>query len=73
MEKYLEEMFRHLHGTYKGMESRLKAEGFKVRVLQVCKAWEEWAVYSRDFLLKLKNIFLGITAVSLIYRFEIQR
>lgn len=64
MEKYLEEMFRHLHATYKGMESRLKAEGFKVRVMQVCKAWDEWAVYSRDFMQKLKNIFLGIAAVS---------
>lgn len=41
------------------VESRLKAEGFKVRVLQVCRTWEEWVVYPRDFLLKLRNTFLG--------------
>lgn len=63
MEKYLEDMFRHLHVAYKNVESRLKAEGFKVRVLQVCRAWEEWTIYSRDFLQRLKNIFLGVAAV----------
>lgn len=57
-------MFRHLHVAYKKIESRLKAEGFRVRVLQVCRAWEEWTIYSKDFLQKLKNIYLGVTAVS---------
>lgn len=64
MEKYLEEIFRHLNSTYKNLESRLKAEGFKARVLQVLKAWEEWLVYNRDFLNKLKTIFLGIQTVG---------
>ena len=63
MERHLEEMFRHLHASYMALESRLKAEGFKLRVLQVFKAWEEWAVYKRDFLLKLKHIFLGLPLV----------
>lgn len=63
MEKVLEEIFRHLNSTYKNLESRLKAEGFKARVLQVLKAWEEWLVYNRDFLNKLKTIFLGIQTV----------
>lgn len=63
MEKYLEEIFRHLNSTYKNLESRLKAEGFKARVLQVLKAWEEWLVYNREFLNKLKTIFLGIQTV----------
>lgn len=64
MQKYLEDMFKHLHLTYKSVESRLKAEGFKARVLQVLRAWEEWLVYNREFLHKLKAIFLGIQNVS---------
>lgn len=60
----MEDMFRHLHATFKGMDSRLKAEGFKVRVMQVCRAWDEWAVYSREFLQRLKNVFLGLPTVS---------
>lgn len=65
MEKVLEEIFRHLNTSYKSLESRLKAEGFKARVLQVIKAWEEWLVYDRDYLTKLKTIYLGIQHVSI--------
>lgn len=61
----MEQIFRHMHAAYMSLESRLKAEGFKLRVLQVFKAWEEWAVYQRDFLTKLKHIFLGIPSVSM--------
>lgn len=60
IEKYLESVFKSLNVTYKGLESRLKAEGFKARVLQVLKAWEEWLVYHREFILKLRATFLGI-------------
>lgn len=41
------------------MESRLKAEGLKSRVLKVVRAWEDWAVYPKEFFVKLKSIFLG--------------
>jgi len=44
------------------LESRLKAEGFKLRVMQMFRAWEEWAVYPKDFLIKLQNTFLGLTS-----------
>ncbi|XP_031630121.1 U2 snRNP-associated SURP motif-containing protein [Contarinia nasturtii] len=64
MEKYLEEIFKHLNATYKSLESRLKAEGFKARVVQVLKAWDEWLVYDRDFINKLKTIYLGIQHTS---------
>lgn len=74
MEKYLDAMCRHLNTAYKNVESRLQAEGFKVRVLQVFRAWDEWAVYSRDFIHKLSNTFLGITAqVSLEKMFPQQK
>ncbi|XP_059613579.1 U2 snRNP-associated SURP motif-containing protein isoform X2 [Phlebotomus argentipes] len=59
MERNLLDIFKELNTAYMGVESRLKAEGFKVRVLQVCRTWEEWVVYPRDFLLKLRNTFLG--------------
>ncbi|XP_055702825.1 U2 snRNP-associated SURP motif-containing protein [Phlebotomus papatasi] len=59
MEKNLLDIFKELNAAYMNVESRLKAEGFKVRVLQVCRTWEEWVVYPRDFLLKLRNTFLG--------------
>lgn len=26
------------------------------------RAWEDWAIYSSDFLIKLQNIFLGLIA-----------
>lgn len=42
------------------IESRIKAEGFKARVMQVFRAWEEWAVYPREFLGRLKHIFMGL-------------
>lgn len=60
MERNLIDMFRGLHESYKLLESRLKAEGYKVRIMKIFRTWEEWAVYSRDFLLKLQNTFLGI-------------
>lgn len=28
--------------------------------MRIFKAWEEWAVYPRDFLLRLQNTFLGL-------------
>lgn len=28
--------------------------------MRVFKAWEDWAVYPREFLLKLQNTFLGL-------------
>lgn len=65
MERHLEQMFKSLNMAYMALESRLKAEGFRMRVLQVFKAWEEWAVYQRDFLIKLKHIFLGTLSVRI--------
>jgi len=28
------------------------------------RAWEDWAVYPRDFLVKLQNTFLGLVLVN---------
>ncbi|XP_053594107.1 U2 snRNP-associated SURP motif-containing protein isoform X2 [Microplitis demolitor] len=59
-EARLLEIFTEVHQAYTHFESRLKAEGFKIRVMRVFKAWEDWAVYPREFLLKLQNTFLGL-------------
>lgn len=61
MEKNLVDMFKGLNESYKSLESRLKAEGFKVRIMKIFRTWEEWAVYGRDFLIKLQNTFLGLS------------
>lgn len=61
MEKNLVDMFKGLNDSYRSLESRLKAEGFKVRIMKIFRTWEEWAVYSRDFLIKLQNTFLGLS------------
>lgn len=53
-------MFKGLNESYRSLESRLKAEGFKVRIMKIFRTWEEWTVYGRDFLLKLQNTFLGL-------------
>lgn len=59
LENRLQEIFQQAYLTYCNLESRLKAENYKLRVLQIFKAWDDWAVYPRDFLLKLKATFLG--------------
>ncbi|XP_058810365.1 U2 snRNP-associated SURP motif-containing protein isoform X2 [Phymastichus coffea] len=59
-ETRLLDIFNEVHQAYKQLDSRLKAEGFKVRVMKTFRAWEEWAVYPRDFLVKLQNTFLGL-------------
>ena len=68
IERHLEDIFENLHNFYNSMESRLQAEGFKSRVVKVLQTWGEWAVYSKDFLSKLRCIFLGKQA-SLVYLF----
>lgn len=59
------DIFNEVHQAYKQFDSRLKAEGFKVRVMRMFRAWEDWAVYPRDFLVKLQNTFLGLVLVNL--------
>lgn len=50
-----------MHAAYTKQESRLKAEGFRMRVLTVFKAWQDWAVYPRSYLIALQNTFLGLS------------
>ncbi|KAK3788420.1 hypothetical protein RRG08_012595 [Elysia crispata] len=56
----LKEIFKDINQTYDKIEGRLKAEQFKLKVMNCFRAWEEWAVYPNDFLITLQNIFLGL-------------
>ncbi|KAI5753880.1 hypothetical protein M8J77_004102 [Diaphorina citri] len=60
-ESRLFQIFTEMHITYVNLESRLKAEGLRTRVMQVFRAWEDWAVYPKDYLIKLQNVFLGLS------------
>ncbi|KAG8263485.1 U2 snRNP-associated SURP domain-containing protein [Homalodisca vitripennis] len=62
LEARLIPIFTEIHQTYKSIESRMKAEGFRMRVMKIFQAWEDWAVYSKDFLIRIQNAFLGLTS-----------
>ena len=58
----LPEIFTDLNQCYSNIESRIRAEAFKQRVMQCFRAWEDWALYPQDFLIKMQNIFLGFVS-----------
>ena len=60
LQEKLPAMFEGLHLAHSEEPSRLKAESFKRRVMTVCKAWNDWAVYPPEFMISLQNIFLGL-------------
>ncbi|XP_017489279.1 PREDICTED: U2 snRNP-associated SURP motif-containing protein-like, partial [Rhagoletis zephyria] len=53
-------IFEAFHRAYAGIEGRLKAEQFKQRVMSCFRAWEDTAIFSSEFLIKLQNVFLGL-------------
>ncbi|CAF0975495.1 unnamed protein product [Didymodactylos carnosus] len=59
-EARLPDIFKDIHTTWKKIDGKLKAEHFKLKVMNSFRAWEGWAIYSSDFLIKLQNIFLGL-------------
>jgi len=63
-EAKLPEIFRDIHETYEKIDARLKAEQFKHKVMNCFRAWEDWAVYPNDLLIRMQNIFLGLVPVE---------
>ncbi|KAA0193641.1 U2 snRNP-associated SURP motif-containing protein [Fasciolopsis buskii] len=59
-ESRLPDAFKNLHMHYVNAEGKLKAEQLKQKVMLCFRAWEDWAVYPNDYLIKLQNIFLGL-------------
>ena len=58
------EIFADLREYHKSIDSRMKAESFKQRVMSCFKAWEDWALYPQMELIKYQNIFLGLVEDS---------
>ncbi|CAF0807648.1 unnamed protein product [Rotaria sordida] len=56
----LPDIFQHIHQAWSAIDGRLRAEQFKQKVMSSFRAWESWAIYPSDFLIKLQNIFLGL-------------
>lgn len=59
-------MFDNLHKIYKNIDGRMKSESFKQKILSCIRAWEDWAIYSNEFLVSLQNQFLGLSKVKVI-------
>ncbi|XP_071950585.1 U2 snRNP-associated SURP motif-containing protein-like [Antedon mediterranea] len=53
-------IFNNLYKTHQSIQQRLKAEHFKNRIMACFRAWEDWAIYPNDLLVRLQNIFLGL-------------
>ncbi|CAH8476712.1 unnamed protein product [Heterobilharzia americana] len=64
-ETCLPDMFKNLNSHYKNVEGKLKAEQLKQKVMLCFRAWEDWAVYPNEFLIKLQNIFLGLVCEAI--------
>lgn len=47
--------------TYKSLDSQSQVDGFKHRVMQIFRAWEEWDIYPKEFLFRCQNTFLGLS------------
>ncbi|EUB59243.1 U2-associated protein SR140 [Echinococcus granulosus] len=60
-ESRLFEIFNEIGSFFRELESKLKAEQLKQKVMLCFRAWEEWAIYPNDFLIQLQNVFLGLT------------
>lgn len=58
----LESIVNGLREAFNMIDGRIKAEHFKQRIMCVFRAWEEWAIYSGDFMVTLQNIFLGLVS-----------
>lgn len=60
----LPEIFKDVHEAYEKIDARLKAEQFKQKVMACFRAWEDWAIYTSDFLINLQNVFLGLVPMK---------
>ncbi|KAI1696853.1 surp module domain-containing protein [Ditylenchus destructor] len=57
-------IFTALNETLEGIESRLKAEQFRSRVMLCFRMWEDNSLYPVDMLINMQNVFLGLTKVA---------
>ncbi|XP_070538987.1 U2 snRNP-associated SURP motif-containing protein-like isoform X3 [Ptychodera flava] len=72
-EAKLPEVFSDIREAYNTIEGRLKAEQFKQKVMACFRAWEDWAVYPQEYLIRLQNIFLGLVPVQNISKDDVKK
>ncbi|TGZ70483.1 hypothetical protein CRM22_003175 [Opisthorchis felineus] len=61
-ERRLPDVFLNLHALYESVDGKLKAEQLKQKVMLCFHAWDDWAIYPNDYLIRLQNIFLGLVS-----------
>lgn len=54
--------------TYRSLESQTQADGYKYRIMQIFKAWEDWDIYPKEFIFKCQNTFLGLSINDVILK-----
>ena len=59
-ERYLVSVFEHNSQVWMSIEGKMKSESFKQKVMSCVRAWEDWAIYPNDYLVKLQSVFLGL-------------
>ena len=57
-------VFDHLSSIYHSFPGRITAETFKKQIMAVVTVWEDWIVFSPDFIETLKLRLEGITETS---------
>jgi len=62
-ESKLEQVMVALHKCHKQIQSRMRSEQFKQKVLMCFRVWDDWAVYPDKYLIHLQNTFLGLVKI----------
>jgi U2-associated protein SR140 len=63
-ERHLLELFEHISEVWKQIDGKMKSESFKQKVLGCVRAWEDWAIYPNEYLVRLQNMFLGLAKTN---------
>ena len=53
-------VFEHISQIWINIDGKMKSESFKQKIIGCVRAWEDWALYPNEYLVKLQNLFLGL-------------
>lgn len=59
-------IFVELNKILETIQSRMKAEQFRSRIMLCFRMWEDNSIYPTDVLINLQNVFLGLAKVCII-------
>ncbi|KAI0979580.1 hypothetical protein GJ496_004727 [Pomphorhynchus laevis] len=63
-EEQLPTVFESLYFTATTIDSKVKSEQFRSKVMSCFRAWEDWTVYPSDMLIRLQSIFMGLVSTD---------